>query len=61
MRLNFTVPGKPCAKQSVRFTKTGRRYQPIDVLAYHNKISFYAQQPSNGGLMEGPLEISIKA
>jgi Holliday junction resolvase RusA-like endonuclease len=59
--LNFIVPGKPCAKQSVRFTKSGRSYQPADVLAYHDRITFYAQQASNGGLMEGPLEISIVA
>jgi Holliday junction resolvase RusA-like endonuclease len=56
------VPGKPCAQQSVRFTRSGHRYQPAAVLAYHDKIGFYAQQARNGcGLMEGPLEVSIAA
>jgi Holliday junction resolvase RusA-like endonuclease len=59
---SFTVPGRPCAKQSLRFTRTGHRYQPIDVLAYCDKIAFYATQASNGcGLLRGPLSISIIA
>jgi Holliday junction resolvase RusA-like endonuclease len=60
-RISFVVPGRPCGKQSMRFTKSGRSYQPADVLAYKDKISFYAQQASNGGLMEGPLEINVVA
>ena len=26
--IQFTIPGKPCAVQSVRFTQKGIKYQP---------------------------------
>lgn len=58
--ITFEVPGRPCAKQSVRFTKAGRRYQPADVLAYHDKIGWYARQ-AYAGMLDGPVAISIVA
>jgi Holliday junction resolvase RusA-like endonuclease len=62
MSLNFVVFGRPCAVQSVRFTRAGHKYQPAVVLNYRSKIQWYAQQARNGnGLMEGPLEVTITA
>jgi Holliday junction resolvase RusA-like endonuclease len=59
--IRFTVPGKPCAKQSVRFTRSGHRYQPEDVLAYHDKIGWYARSAAPGVLLDGPVAVEIVA
>jgi len=34
--LNFTIPGKPVAKQSVKFTRSGHKYTPEEMVSYAN-------------------------
>lgn len=40
--INFTIEGKPVAKQSVKFTRSGMRYTPKHMIEYSNwvKLSF---------------------
>ena len=42
MTLIFDI--RPMAKQSVRFTRNGMRYQPEDVVNYHTYLRLMAQQ-----------------
>ena len=59
--VTFTVPGKPCAKQSVRFTLAGRRYQPKDVVEYRSRIAIFARQAWPHDPLEGPVEVEVVA
>jgi Holliday junction resolvase RusA-like endonuclease len=57
----FTVPGKPCAKQSMRFTRAGHRYQPPDVVEYRSRIALVARQAWPHDPLEGPVEVEVVA
>ena len=48
MELKFTVKGKAKAKQSVKFTKGGKKYTPRDIVEYANlvKMSFINTFPA---------------
>ena len=59
--ISFVVPGPPCAKQSVRFTRTGRTYQPADVLAYRDKIGWYARQAAPGVMFDCAVAVEVVA
>ena len=59
--ISFFVPGTPCAEQSVRFTKTGRTYQPADVLAYRDKIGWYARQAAPGVMFDTAVAVDVVA
>lgn len=57
----FTVPGKPCAKQSLRFTQQGRRYQPKEVVEYRSRIALFARQAHVDVPLEGPVCVEVTA
>ena len=57
----FIVPGKPCAKQSMRFTLAGRRYQPRDVVEYRSRVAIFARQAWPHDPLEGPVEVEVVA
>ena len=38
MAIEFTIPGKPLAKQRPRFTRTGHTYTPDSTVMYENLI-----------------------
>lgn len=59
--ISFIVPGRPCAKQSVRFTRAGRTYQPADVVEYRSRIALFARQAWPHEPLEGPVEVEIVA
>ncbi len=48
MQVDFEVKGKVKAKQSVRFTREGRRYTPGDMVEYANfvRMSFISKYPA---------------
>lgn len=55
IKLSFPVTPKAC--QSFRFTKTGRRYQPKEVLQFKRLISQIASCQYNGEPLKGPIGI----
>ena len=58
--MKFTIPGKPVAKQSFRFTKSGRKYKDAKVTNYENLVRFYADSVF-GHPLEGPIEVTLVA
>jgi Holliday junction resolvase RusA-like endonuclease len=58
--LKLVFKGDPKAVQSFRFTRTGRKYQPKEVIKWKEGIINQAkmQLPETWKLLEGPLEFS---
>ena len=46
--IRVEIPGRIVAKQSVRFTKTGHRYQPGEIVNYHARCSHFGTQAMAG-------------
>jgi Holliday junction resolvase RusA-like endonuclease len=59
--ITFAVPGRPCAKQSVRFTRSGHRYQPADVVEYRSRVAVFARQAWPHEPLDGPIEMEVVA
>ena len=63
MKLKFEIKGKVKAKQSMKFTKEGRRYTPGDMVEYSNlvKMSFINAYPAwnAANFSDKPLNVSI--
>lgn len=63
MQLDFEIKGKVKAKQSVRFTREGRRYTPGDMVEYANlvRMSFINKLPAwnVSELADKPLQVQI--
>lgn len=60
--LDFNFETKPKAIQSFRFTKSGRKYQPVEVLEYKKFIALNAkiQLPKDFKMFENGVAISIR-
>ena len=58
--INFIIEGKPIAKQSVKFARSGMRYTPKHITEYLNwvKLSF-VQAYKNFTLFETPLRVEL--
>ena len=59
--IRFEIPGKPCAKQSVRFRKSGGSYQPKDVTEYRSLVALFASEAYPGEPLEGPIDVAVTA
>ena len=54
----LTIPGKPVAKQSFKFTRGGRRYTEKHVTDYKTMVAYHGTQAFHRPF-EGPLEVRI--
>ena len=63
MQIEFDIKGKVKAKQSVKFTNTGIKYTPPDIVEYSNfvKLSFINKYPNwdAQALKDKPLKMNI--
>lgn len=61
MIYHFTIKGNPKPKQSVRFTKTGHKYQPKELIQEEKNIrsQIIEQLPKNFELLKNGIELSI--
>ena len=57
----FTIPGKPCAVQSVKSTKSGIHYQPANVKEWKSLVRMCAATVKPDKLMTGPVCVLIRA
>jgi Holliday junction resolvase RusA-like endonuclease len=59
MMLKLKILGVPMAKQSFRFTRSGRKYQPAEVGRYENNIQaqIISQLPENWEPFAGPVKV----
>ena len=64
MILDFIIPGKVKAKQSVKFTHSGIKYTPRDVKRYANdvRIAFFCNYPKwdIANFKDKPLKVTIE-
>jgi len=57
----LTIPGRIVAKQSVRFTKTGHRYQPGEIVNYHARCAHFGTMAMAGRApITGPCRMSVQ-
>lgn len=62
MIINFTIPGKPLAKQRPRFTRAGRTYTPETTVMYENLIkTCFSQKYPDHVPIEEPFKLDIRA
>lgn len=58
--INFTIEGKPVAKQSVKFTRSGMRYTPKHIVEYSNLVkSSFMQAYKSFKPLETPLKVRL--
>ena len=58
----FKVPGKPCAKQRPRFTKSGHAYTSEETILYENLVKYcFTEKYPDFVPDEGPVELRISA
>lgn len=64
MRIEFTVPGQPVAKQRPKFARMGsfvRTYTPTKTVNYESLVRLAASEQMNGARpLEGPLELLVE-
>jgi Holliday junction resolvase RusA-like endonuclease len=60
MSLRFEILGNPCAKQSARFTKSGIKYQPKEVIQNADNIrsQIVIQLPKDFQIIDGPVKVA---
>lgn len=60
--ITLIIPGNPMGKQRPRVLKTGITYTPKETVNYETLIKeLYATEYKHQKLLEGPLEMKIKA
>lgn len=61
MIYHFTIKGNPKAKQSVRFTKTGHKYQPKELIQEEKNIrsQIIEQLPPNFELLKNAIKLEV--
>lgn len=58
--IRIEIPGRIVAKQSVRFTRAGHRYQPDEVVNYHALIATLGIEAMNGQPpIDGAVDVEI--
>lgn len=61
MTIDFTIPGEPMAKQRPRMTKAGIAYTPKRTVSYENLVKEMYYAKHGGTMLEGELELVVKA
>ena len=62
MEIEFTIPGKPLAKQRPRFTRTGHTYTPDKTVNYENLIkTCFTQKYPEHVPVKIPVRMKIQA
>ena len=60
MRVQFTIPGKPFAKQRPRATRQGRVYTPAETVSFERQVAALAAQHFPEPLA-GPVRLTVNA